>query len=1608
MDKFEWYILGIFIWETLLKIISKGFVLHPNSYMRSLMNIADFFILIISILATSNVIPNQCQVKGLRIIRFLRPVKAVMGFQSLQVVIKSIGKAIFPLLQVLCLVAFVISMYAIIGLEFMASRFHYYCKNNSSRYLTENYFFKYENEDLTKACDSNTDVKYFVHGRQCLSNQTCFRSYNAGVNFGITSFDNIFLSMLTVFQCITLEGWADIMYYTLDAMDLDGIIWTFYFTTLIFFGSFFMLHLVLGVLSCEFTKERERFEKRKTFLRLRQENQMSKVCDIYSEWISIGEKLIFSEQFEFIVNTPEALWNDSLNQNGSYKYFIRCSSMKKLDAQMKHLQIKVRFVVKHQIYFWLVYFMVVLNSIMLATKHFNQSKWITDTQSISEKIFLTLFIFDVVLKIFSLSFSGYCASPFNLVELIVVFLNIVEVLIQIEAGLSIFQCLRLLQVFKVTKYWTTLKNLVTSFVNSINSIVSLLFLILLYMVIMALMGMQLFGGRFKNLPKSINSNFDTFTNSMLSVFQIVTGEDWYSAMYAGMAAYGAPVSFFGVATSLYFLFLVVFGNYTLLNVFLAIAVDNLANAEILNQDESHHLNVSNLENKSVLPKPKSINLLPKNDKNLDNISREKIFYNKYTQKEILFTKKESLDLKTQFNNAEKSDDCLKDKTSTEIFFINSNAVMDDSKSFVSSVVTNHFVSTPQDPFCNTAINTSTTNFESKMVKDRSRKAQKKSIFFGNMTSESFNSDNLRKISKVLYENDSQATTEHDAENTSEQEPVNYNAAEEDFSQQIKHNGILNMLRVSVVQEKPLNLQPMKNHSSLFIFSSKNRFRQLCIKIIHHRLFDAFMITIVVLCSAALGFRDPLDKNKELNRVLVYCDYVFTFVFGVEVFLKVVADGFFLHKGSYLRNAWNILDILIFVFNLTSIILHNFHKSYNEPTTLADVFNVFTILRPLKIIQKIHKLKVVFHCMLYSFKNVIFILIITFLLLFIFACFGVKFFQGVLYSCNDVSKSIQEDCQGSFYSTIMNGRVLKSENREWKNQDSNFDNIIVALFTLYICSTEDNWPDLLYKIINSMGMSIGPLENNKPYIAIYFVIFIVLFTCIIINIYIAFVILTFQKHGEKEILCGLDRNQCDCLHFVLNANPQKSINPKDKSSLSYQVCVVVESKQFEYFIMSVIVMNCIQLMMKYNGMSENYKNSLIYLNILFSFIFCLESIMKIIAYRLHYFKDFWNLFDLAVIFGSLMDFLLTYVVKNTVLDPSMFRLFRPARIIKILHKSTNMRIMLLTFFRSVRALPYVTGLILILNYVYAVLGMMLFANIKLDGTVFHQQNNFRSIYGSIVLLFRCSTGENWSLIMYSCYNKAECESNSDIITSEKKYCGNTWVARIYFTSYLFFSMFLLLNLFVAIIMDNFEYLTSDGSILVPHHINEFVRLWSKFDPDATGFVSYNQFYEMMLQLLPPVGFGYHCPKIVAFKRLIRMDIPVDTDGSVSFYTTLLALARVNLNFCTKGSRFENDIELKRIIKSLWPNMAEKSLNKFFPKLKENESLTVGKIYCLKLLVMNYRRRKQKAAEVPNSLLNKEYFDASDAENPINLKYFFNPGSEDNKARRNHTFSGVFYI
>jgi len=58
---------------------------------------------------------------------------------------------------------------------------------------------------------------------------------------------------------------------------------------------------------------------------------------------------------------------------------------------------------------------------------------------------------------------------------------------------------------------------------------------------------------------------------------------------------------------------------------------------------------------------------------------------------------------------------------------------------------------------------------------------------------------------------------------------------------------------------------------------------------------------------------------------------------------------------------------------------------------------------------------------------------------------------------------------------------------------------------------------------------------------------------------------------------------------------------------------------------------------------------------------------------------------------------------------------------------------------------------------------------------------------------------------------------------------------------------MLNLFVAVIMDNFDYLTRDSSILGAHHLDEFVRIWAEYDPNATWVYSTYSIYWIICQL-----------------------------------------------------------------------------------------------------------------------------------------------------------------
>ncbi|XP_031649219.1 LOW QUALITY PROTEIN: voltage-dependent L-type calcium channel subunit alpha-1F-like [Oncorhynchus kisutch] len=735
LEQVEYVFLIIFTIETFLKILAYGLVMHPSSYIRNGWNLLDFVIVIVGLFsvvletmthkatgeaASTHHVPGKpggLDVKALRAFRVLRPLRLVSGVPSLQIVLNSIMKAMLPLLHIALLVLFVIIIYAIIGLELFIGRMHKSCY-----YIgTDNY-----------AEDDPVPCAFAGHGRQCVVNGSECRGKWAGPNGGITNFDNFFFAMLTVFQCITMEGWTDVLYWMNDAIGFE-MPWV-YFVSLVVFGSFFVLNLVLGVLSGEFSKEREKAQARGDFQKLREKQQMEEDLSGYMDWITQAEDM---DEFDEDGNRLATLGDLSDKKKGKFGWFSHSN-----DTHGRHSP---------------------------------------------TRFCCSLFTVEMLLKMYALgSQTGYFKAFFNRFDFFVVCGGITETtLVELEImpplGISVLRCVRLLRIFKVTRHWTALSNLVASLLNSMKSIMSLLLLLFLFLIIFALLGMQLFGGKFNfDETQTKRSTFDTFSQALLTCFQILTGEDWNLVMYDGIMAYGGPV-FPGMIICIYFVILFICGNYILLNVFLAIAVDNLAGGD--------------------------------GD-----------------------TKKEEKKEEGEAKEGEGENGELKIDVDDE--------------------------------------------------------------------------------------------TEYE---------------EEEEPEQTEEAAVGIQLNVADILPPKEKVTPIPEGSAFFCLSKTNPIRRGCHFLIHHHIFCNLILVFIILSSCSLAAEDPIRAHSFRNNVLGYADYAFTSIFTVEIILKMTVHGAFLHQGSFCRNWFNLLDLLVVSVSLISFFLHSSAISVvqdSQGTQSTQIINLF--------------------------------------------------------------------------------------------------------------------------------------------------------------------------------------------------------------------------------------------------------------------------------------------------------------------------------------------------------------------------------------------------------------------------------------------------------------------------------------------------------------------------------------------------------------------------------------------------------------------------------------------------------------------------------------------
>ncbi|XP_068780215.1 voltage-dependent L-type calcium channel subunit alpha-1F [Struthio camelus] len=1468
LEQVEYVFLIIFTAETFLKIVAYGLVLHPSAYIRNGWNLLDFVIVIVGlfsvILEQASHKPGEAHhmsgkpggfdVKALRAFRVLRPLRLVSGVPSLHIVLNSIMKAMVPLLHIALLVLFVIIIYAIIGLELFIGRMHKTCFFIGS---------DLESEDDPSPC------AFSGHGRACVQNNTECRGRWEGPNGGITNFDNFFFAMLTVFQCITMEGWTDVLYWMQDAMGHE-LPWI-YFVSLVIFGSFFVLNLVLGVLSGEFSKEREKAKARGDFQKLREKQQLEEDLRGYMDWITQAEDLEPDEddgehekhrltaedlmgkrkpRLKWLRHTShstdthaslpgsettsvntETVGDEEAQPTACHRCLGKITKTKfwrRLRRLNRLLRRRCRAAVKSVSFYWTVLLLVFLNTLTIASEHHGQPPWLTQTQAYANKALLSLFAAEMVLKLYALGPGCYFASFFNRFDCFVVCGGVLETaLVERGAmeplGISVLRCVRLLRVFKVTRHWASLSNLVGSLLNSMKSIASLLLLLFLFIIIFALLGMQLFGGRFSfDETQTKRSTFDTFPQALLTVFQILTGEDWNAVMYDGIMAYGGPV-FPGMLVCVYFVILFICGNYILLNVFLAIAVDNLADG--------------------------------------DNI--------------------------------------------------NSGA---DGK------------------------------------KDKAGEAE----------AGAGSQDVSVKVEGEPLEPEEEEEEEEEGSEEGEEEA----GGERDS---------LGGPRPEPLEEPPKpKVVPIPEGSAFFLLGSTNPLRVRCHALIHHHVFTNLILVFIILSSVSLAAEDPVRAHSPRNHILGYFDYAFTSIFTVEILLKMTAFGAFLHKGSFCRNWFNLLDLLVVGVSLVSFGIHS------SAISVVKILRVLRVLRPLRAINRAKGLKHVVQCVFVAIRTIGNIMIVTTLLQFMFACIGVQLFKGKFYSCTDEAKHTPAECKGTFI-VYKDGDVAHPTVRErlWHNSDFNFDNVLAGMMALFTVSTFEGWPALLYKAIDANAEDQGPIYNYRVEISIFFIVYIIVIAFFMMNIFVGFVIITFRAQGESEYKnCELDKNQRQCVEYALKAQPLRRYIPKNRSQ--YRVWAMVNSTAFEYIMFVLILLNTIALAVQHYEQSKPFNYVMDLLNMVFTGLFTIEMVLKIIAFKpRHYFCDAWNTFDALIVVGSVVDIAVTEVnngghVGESSEDSSrisitFFRLFRVMRLVKLLSKGEGIRTLLWTFVKSFQALPYVALLIAMIFFIYAVIGMQTFGKVALqDGTQINRNNNFQTFPQAVLLLFRCATGEAWQEIMLASLPGKRCDPESDAGPGEEFTCGSNF-AIVYFISFFMLCAFLIINLFVAVIMDNFDYLTRDWSILGPHHLDEFKRVWSEYDPAARGRIKHLDVVTLLRRIQPPLGFGKLCPHRVACKRLVAMNMPLNSDGTVTFNATLFALVRTSLKIKTEGNLDVANKELRAVVKKIWKRTKPKLLDEVIPP-PEEEEVTVGKFYATFLIqdyFRKFRRRKERGMLGPSA-------------------------------------------
>ncbi|XP_076866362.1 sodium channel protein type 4 subunit alpha B isoform X2 [Brachyhypopomus gauderio] len=1473
----EYVFTGIYTFEALVKVFSRGFCIGDFTFLRDPWNWLDF--MVISMAYTTEFV-DLGNISALRTFRVLRALKTITVIPGLKTIVGALIQSVKKLGDVMILTVFCLSVFALIGLQLFMGMLRQKCvlmpimkESNDTNttfnwhdYISneENYYFPPGSIDAL-LCGNSSD------SGQCPEGYLCLKA-GRNPNYGYTSFDNFGWAFLALFRLMTQDFWENLFQLTLRTA---GKAYMVFFVVVIFLGSFYLVNLILAVVAMAYAEQNEATiaeanEKEEEYARIMEQLKQKHVkanhdvaddnqsladddkgrmddVNIALKPLSDGRSVEVSKSNGCkgsmghldVSSTQKRKASDVSATNSALEeleelerpcppcWYKFANIFLKWDCWDPWNRFKkwVRFIVMDPFVDLGITICIILNTVFMAMEHYPMSPGFESILATGNLVFTGIFTAEMVLKIIAMDPYYYFQVGWNIFDSIIVTMSLVELGLANVEGLSVLRSFRLMRVFKLAKSWPTLSMLIKIIGNSVGALGNLTLVLAIIVFIFAVVGMQLFGKSYKDCVCKISEDcelprwhMNDFFHSFLIVFRVLCGE-WIETMWDCMEVAGQTMCL------IVFMMVMVIGNLVVLNLFLALLLSSFSGDNLSSSDDDGEMNNLQIA--------------------IARITRATDWVKAF----VIGHTRSLLGLKPKEEKKKESD------------FKGSG-----------DIVMNHMDS----------------------GEDLQGEARKLRVTSDTAVVQ------MRGAPIANVESDFERTIDDD----STDEDDNLKDADSDAGS--SSIGSTVDIRPQVEEEVSEEEEDSDNPEDCYtekcirrcpcldvdITQGKGKIwwniRKTCFMIVEHNYFETFIIFMILLSSGALAFEDVyISQRRTIQIILEYADKIFTYIFVVEMILKWAAYGF----KVYFTNAWCWLDFLIVDVSLISLTANILGYSDLGP---IKSLRTLRALRPLRALSRFEGMRAMVNALVGAIPSIFNVMLVCLIFWLIFSIMGVNLFAGKFYYCfNETSEEYlpvhlinnQSDCL-SLIQTDTNSEI------RWKNMKVNFDNVGMGYLSLLQVSTFKGWMEIMYAAVDSREVQSQPSYEANLYMYLYFVIFIIFGSFFTLNLFIGVIIDNFNQQkskirGQDLFMTEEQKKYYNAMKKLGSKKPQKPI-PRPQNCFQGLIFDFVTKQFFDFTIMGLICLNMVTMMVETDDQTPEADNILYIINFIFIVAFTAECVLKIIALRQYYFSIGWNIFDFVVVILSIAGLLLADLIEKYFVSPTLFRVIRLARIgrvLRLIRGAKGIRTLLFALMMSLPALFNIGLLLFLIMFIFSIFGMSNFGYVKKEGGI-NDMFNFETFGNSIICLFMITTSAGWDGLLVPMLNSPpDCDPLKEHPGTETLGdCGNPAVGIAFFCSYIVMSFLVVVNMYIAVILENFNVATEESSDpLSEDDFDMFYSTWEKFDPDASQFISYTALSDFCDALKDPLRI----PKPNA-NKLISMNLPMVAGEKIHCVDILIAL------------------------------------------------------------------------------------------------------------------------